>query len=310
MMQKLRFPSYAWAVLFYNILVVLWGAVVRASGSGDGCGKNWPLCQGEIVPTVHRMATIVEVAHRYSTGIAVILLVILAVWAYRLYPSYHPARLGVKLSIVFTFSEALLGAGLVLFKLVAHNDSVYRAIAMSLHLTNTLILLASLTLTVWWSQGGSPIRIKAQEKLALLLAIGIIATILLAVSGSVTALVDTLYPAASLTAALQQDLYPGVHYLIRLRIFHPFIALAVMAYSIWMTYRVVQLRPMKRTVQRGRNVAILFVINVAAGFLNLSLLAPIWLQILHLLLADILWINLILFAAEALAKRNLPIEAY
>src|SRR5579859_4927041 len=201
-MRRIRFPLFAWGVLIYNVMVVLWGAVVRASVSGDGCGKHWPFCDGQLVPTIHRTATIIEFGHRLSTGLTLILLIPLVVWAFRLYPARHPARLGVKLSVFFIFTETLLGAGLVLFGLVAHNDSVNRAIVMSAHLVNTLLLLGALTLTAWWSGGGPVVTLRGQGTVGILLAVGLAGTLVLAVSGAVTALVDTLYPAKTLLAAL------------------------------------------------------------------------------------------------------------
>jgi heme A synthase len=302
-MDRSRFTLFAWGVLGYNLLVVLWGAVVRATVSGDGCGKHWPFCDGQVVPTFHRTQTVIEFGHRFSTGLVLVLLLPLVFYAFRLFPDRHPVRLGAKLALLFTMTEALLGAGLVLFGLVAHNDSVNRAIVMGLHLVNTLALLGALTLTAWWSAGGPAIMLRGQGAVGMMLGVALLGALVLALSGSVTALVDTLYPAQSLEAALHQDLYPGVHVLIRLRLLHPIIAIIVCLYTVTVAGAVNRLRPSPDMARFAGTVVLLFGIEIAAGFMNLLLLAPVWMQVVHLLLADLLWINLLLLAASALAKR-------
>src|SRR3982750_3804624 len=154
-----RFARYAWSVLAYNVAVVLWGAFVRATGSGAGCGNHWPLCNGTVTPHSPTMATIIEFTHRATSGIDLVLVAILAMWAFRAFPRQHPARLGAALSVVFLISEALLGAGLVLLEHVAKNASGGRGYSLSTHLINTLTLLACLTLTAWWGAGRPRVRI-------------------------------------------------------------------------------------------------------------------------------------------------------
>jgi heme A synthase len=160
-MKLSRFAWYAWGVLAYNILVILWGAFVRATGSGAGCGSHWPSCQGEIVPWSAQTATLIEFTHRLSSGLALLLVIGLVLWAWRIYPQGSLVRWGAGLSLFFILMEALIGAGLVLFELVAQNDSTARALAIAAHLVNTFILLSVLTLTAWWAGTGSkPIKLK------------------------------------------------------------------------------------------------------------------------------------------------------
>src|SRR5689334_1454626 len=149
-MKLNRFAIYAWGVLALNLLVILWGAYVRATGSGAGCGAHWPLCNGEVIPRAPQAEMLVEFTHRLSSGVALLTVAGLLVWALRIYPRGHVARRGAQLAMLFMVSEALVGAGLVLFKLVADNDSLYRAVAIVVHLANTFLLLASITLTAWW----------------------------------------------------------------------------------------------------------------------------------------------------------------
>ncbi|MCB0131087.1 MAG: COX15/CtaA family protein, partial [Caldilineaceae bacterium] len=138
-----RFTIFAWAVLAYNIVVILWGAFVRATGSGAGCGSHWPLCNGEILPRATEVETLIEFSHRITSGIALIAVVVLLIWALRSYPRGHRVRRGAQASMFFMFTEALVGAGLVLFEYVAHNVSIARAYWMAGHLMNTFLLLAA-----------------------------------------------------------------------------------------------------------------------------------------------------------------------
>src|SRR5204862_8180034 len=151
-----RLARFAWSVLGWNVAVILWGAYVRASGSGAGCGAHWPLCNGEIVPHEPRVATLIELGHRLSSGVALVVVFTLAVLAWRAYPRGHRVRQGAVTSAILISFEALIGAGLVLFELVAHDASMKRGLSIALHLTNTLFLLAALVLTAWWASGGAP----------------------------------------------------------------------------------------------------------------------------------------------------------
>ncbi|HEY6101456.1 MAG TPA: COX15/CtaA family protein, partial [Anaeromyxobacter sp.] len=130
----IAFTRFARAVLVYNLLVVAWGAFVRATGSGAGCGKHWPTCNGELVPRSPRVETAVEFTHRATSGIALVLVVGLAVWAFRAFPRRHPARRAAVATVAFMIAEALVGAGLVLYGWVAKDPSAARGWVMAIHL--------------------------------------------------------------------------------------------------------------------------------------------------------------------------------
>jgi heme A synthase len=308
---------FAWLVLAYNVCVVLWGAFVRASGSGAGCGRHWPLCNGEIVPHAQSMATVIEASHRVTSGIALVSVVALLITARRRLPRGHRARRTAGFATFFIFGEALIGAGLVLFELVAHDASMKRGISMVLHLGNTFLLLGALALTAWWGQGDSPVSGATSESkpaasrhaspgivLRGLMTLALASVLLLGSSGAVAALGDTLFPAASLREGFAQDLSPMAHVFLRLRLFHPLIALGsgVLVLGVAGFVRSVTRSPRARSF--ARLVTILYVVQFAAGVLNLSLLAPIAMQIVHLLLADATWIALVLMTAEAWRVRG------
>src|SRR5437868_3180482 len=284
-----RFAAYAWGVLAYNLAVILWGAYVRASVSGNGCGSHWPLCNGEVIPTAPQTKTLIEFAHRLTSGLSVVLLVVLVVWAWRAFPSGHRVRRAALLSVIFIFTEALIGAGLVLFDYVAQNASIGRALFMSVHLTNTFVLLAVLALTAWWATGAPHVRLRGQGIVAQLFALGLCGTLMLAVSGAITALGDTLFPARTFAEGFSRDFSPAAHFLLRLRVIHPALALMAGCYVVLTASYVSNfLRPTQRVKRLTALLVTIFLLQLGAGLLNLYLLAPVWLQLTHLFLADAL----------------------
>jgi heme A synthase len=290
------FTRFAWAVLAYNVAVVLWGALVRATGSGAGCGRHWPACNGEILPELASTHTFIEFTHRVTSGLALVAVVAMLVLARRIFPAGHLARRGARLSLVLIVVEALLGAGLVLFELVADNSSGTRAFSMAAHLVNTFLLLGALTLTAWWGGGGGEIRVRGQGVVGAVLLGAIGAVMLVGATGAITALGDTLFP----RTGPGLDLGPTAHFLERLRIVHPLLAVATSVYITAAAWLVRRYRPGPATARLAVVLTTLFAVQLAAGVVNIVLRVPIWMQLTHLLLADAVWIALVLTAATAL----------
>lgn len=304
-----RFTIYAWAVLAFNLLVILWGAYVRASGSGAGCGSHWPLCNGEVLPRSRGVETLIELTHRTTSGLALLLVAALVVWAFRSYPAKHPARLGAVLAVVFILTEALIGAGLVLFGFVAANASIGRAVYLSVHLVNTFLLLAALALTAWWASTGERVRLRRQGVVGLILGASLLGALVLGISGAVTALGDTLFPATTLASGFRDDFSGTAHIILRLRALHPLIAVAVSALLIFAARSAFAKRPAQRTRRLALTLALLVLTELCAGLINLFLLAPIPMQIVHLLLADLVWTALVLLTAATLSGSAPRLEA-
>ena len=300
-MKLKTFAPFTWGVLGWNLIVILWGAYVRASGSGAGCGQHWPLCNGEIVPQAPDVKMVIEFTHRLLSGGALLLILVMVIWGFRITAKDHPVRKSLIAAGILIVTEALLGAGLVLFELVEENSSLLRAFAVGLHLANTFLLVASLALTAYWTSGGSPIRLKGQGLKAWLLGIGLLGMLIIGMSGAVTALGDTLFPVSSLTQGFVADLDPNANFLIRLRVYHPVIAVTMAVYSL---YLVRMLLNHHNGVARKFLVALVIVgsLQLAVGLTNLLLLVPIPTQILHLLTADLVWITYVLTTAAILAK--------
>lgn len=287
------FERFAWAILAYAILVIVWGAVVRATGSGAGCGRHWPLCNGEVIPLAPRIATIIEFGHRLSSGLILILSVALVAAALRTFPRGHPARRAAGLAFLFVAFEAAIGAGIVLLQLVEHNASALRAGYVALHLVNTMFLTGALTATAWSAQPratGWPEERRGPW--SRWLNVGLVAMLLVSAAGAVVALGDTLFPQATLAAGLAADFDPASHALTRLRVWHPVLAVATSAYLVAVVFWGDALEePALR--QPARLLIALVAGQLVLGAVNLLALAPLTLQMAHLLVANVLWVVLV-----------------
>lgn len=282
---------FAWGVVGYNVLVILWGAIVRTSGSGAGCGDRWPLCNGDFFPQHPRLATVIEFAHRSTTAVCVFLIIALVIWTFRATGRGDRARHAVVASTVLLVTEALLGAVLVLRGYVADNISTARVVMQSIHFTNTLLLLGALSLTAWWLSapnqrvGSAP----ADKSLAWPAWIAVLATIVMGATGAVAALADTLFPSTSLREALAADFAANSPLLVQMRWVHPAAVLVGSCCVLWLVMRV---RSRLSWVVAG-----LLGLQFAVGIGDVLLLAPTWMQVLHLLGADLYWISLVVLAA-------------
>jgi heme A synthase len=294
-----RFARYAWGTLWATVLVILWGAVVRATGSGAGCGSHWPLCNGEVVPLSPGWGTLIEFGHRATSGVDLLLVVGLVWGARRTYAAGAPVRTAAWASLVVILLEALLGAGLVLLEYVADNKEVARGWWVGGHLLNTYVLLLVLTWTAYLAGGGPSFSFRSRLGLRLGFVLFWVAG--LGMTGALTALGDTLFPATDLASGTAMTFSPESHLFVRLRVWHPIMALGtgvLLLATIWPTSLTVNTA---RASRLAGYLLALFFGQMALGLMNLWLLAPVWLQVIHLLMADLIWIVLILFSAESLA---------
>jgi cytochrome c oxidase assembly protein subunit 15 len=285
---------FAWGVAGYNVLVILWGALVRATGSGAGCGNHWPLCNGQVIPLSPTLHTIIEFTHRCMTGGATFAVLGLLVWTFLATEKGLAARVFAVASTVLLLNEALLGALLVKLGYVTGNQSIGRMVVLSVHLSNTLLLLSSLTLTAWSLRTLQPWTNLLKIKEIGYIAIGLGATLVVGVTGSMAALGDTLFPAATLQEAFAQDVAAGSPWLLRLRWVHPASAVLAAVFVLWLMMRA----PGASAAQLARVVIGLLVAQFVLGIADVLLLAPAWMQILHLLGADLYWIALVALSAK------------
>ncbi|QSQ11406.1 COX15/CtaA family protein [Myxococcus landrumensis] len=297
-----RFQVFSVGVLVFTLGVILWGAFVRATGSGAGCGDHWPVCNGEVVPREPTIQTMIEYTHRVTSGLVMMLAVALCVWALRAHAKGHPVRKAASWALFFMLTEALVGAGIVLLKYVADNASMGRAVWMGVHLVNTFLLVGAQTLVVWFSRGHAPLTFRGQGWVGALVGVSIAGMLLLGVSGAIAALGDTLFPSETLMEGLRQDVSDTAHVLVRRRVLHPVLAICMGALLVFMGRWMAKLRPSADVKRAATVITGLYVAQLAVGVVNVVLLAPVWLQLVHLLMADFVWMAVVSLCAAGLAS--------
>ncbi|MEM9997321.1 MAG: COX15/CtaA family protein [Bacteroidota bacterium] len=304
------FRRLAWATLTVTILVVLWGAFVRASGSGAGCGDHWPLCNGEVIPRAPSVETMIEMTHRITSGIVMLMALALFIASRRAFPkAAHPrgtsgaaVRRYAGWALFFMGTEAALGAALVLLEFVAYNVSVARGYWMAGHLVNTFLLLGAQGLTLYAAYGGHRPRIRSAMDVGLVGTLA--ATTVLCASGAVAALGDTLTIGGGIDPA--DD--PIVATLVGLRIVHPTLACFVVLVVLWAVWKVNG--RLERSAHRSKHIQTtqllggvvigLYLVQMGIGLVNVALKAPVWIQIVHLAGSDAVWLAQVWFVARLL----------
>jgi len=291
-----KLPRFAAFTLGFMVFIVLEGAVVRATGSGAGCGNHWPLCNGEVIPHHPRLATIIEFVHRQLTTVCSLLVVGLIAGTFLTRPSGHRARRAVVWTGALLLTEAFLGAVLVKGGYVEANASDMRVLMQCIHFTNTMLLLAALTVTWWWLRDRpGPTGLPAHVRPAAWIALA--STIVVGATGSVAALADTLFPSVSLRTAFAQDFAAQAPLIVRMRWLHP--AAAIVGLVCALVLANLLRGPTTRSI--ARTLLVLIAAQFVLGIADVVLLAPTWMQVLHLLGADLYWIALIAACASVLA---------
>jgi len=305
------FAKYAWFVLAYNMVVILWGVFLRASKSGDGCGQHWLTCHGEVIPSAPELKTVIEFSHRITSALDGLIVIGLMVWAimrWRRGKTDANRRIMKTAigSLAFVIVEGLLGAGLVLTGNTAENLTAARPFWAAGHLITTLILLTFLTLTAWFASGGKLFSLKSAEpKVKLLLALGVAGFLLVGLSGSIAALSNLLFPSESIAEGVAKDFSAASNILLRLRVSHPILSILVGVYLIFLAGWLRKKSENNEAVTRWSNVvSVLILVQLGFGALTLLTLAPIVMQVGHLLLADAVWIALVLLTANFLAEQK------
>lgn len=309
---KLTTPVLAWTALLANGLVILQGAVVRATGSGAGCGSHWPSCNGEFIPLGHSLETMIEFSHRLLS-LSVLVLGAWLVWRAFLSRQEKPGLWAFALAAFgFLIMEALLGAATVLLGLTGENASFGRGIMVASHLVNSLLLVGMLALTVVYARDDAPafpLKVRSQPLLATVLAVGVFSMLFLMFSGGIAAMGNTMFPSASLREGIAADFDPNSHPIIRLRILHPLVALTVGFYlfaSLGLGWWMKPVQQAKRLVQWLFGV---YAAQVVIGTANLALLAPIVLQLLHLSTAVLAFALLSAISAYTLGYPVSPVAS-
>jgi len=296
---RVSLARFAWLVVAYNVAVIVWGAYVRATGSGAGCGSHWPLCNGEFLPTTPQTQTVIEFTHRVTSGVSLVLVAMLLIWCWRRTAKGSWPRYSAIAAAVLLFNEALLGALLVLVDHVGGlNRHATHALFLCLHFGNTLLLLAALALTAsWLSNRDRRFGFVRRPYQTIAAGLGLVSVMVIGITGSLASLGDTIFPADSLRNAVLEDFSSSSPTLLRLRVLHPIAAVIGSLYVLWL------LRVFWRKRERSTCMSLLLITltgQIALGAMNVILLAPVWLQMTHLLVAEIFWILLVLASADQL----------
>ncbi len=300
------FAKYAWFTLGYNIVVILWGVFLRASKSGDGCGQHWLTCHGEVIPSAPQLKTIIEFSHRITSALDGLVLIILLVWTIvRWRRDREPGRV-MKAAIgsfVLVIIEGLLGAGLVLTGNTAETLTAARPFWMGAHLITTLVLLTFLTLTAWFASGGPSLSFRTERRPRIIIFGGVAAFLLIGMSGSIAALTNLIFPSQTLADGIAKDFSEGSNILLRLRIIHPIVSVLAAGYLGFVSFSLRRRAPRSGGVEWWSNaVNILLIVQIIFGSMTLLMLAPIVMQVGHLLLADLIWISLVILTANFLSR--------
>jgi heme A synthase len=296
------FARYAWFVVIWNLVVILWGVFLRASKSGDGCGQHWLTCQGEVIPSAPELKTVIEYSHRITSFLAFVSVLTLLIWTFRKFAKGDSIRKTAVLSFVFVVTEALVGAGLVLTGNTAETLTASRPFWMAGHLLNTFVLLAFLTLTAHYASGGASLRRATGGKYNVALSIGVAAIFFVGITGSIAALASMVFPSGTLTEGISKDFSETSSVLLRLRLLHPIAAILTSVFLVYITGWLAKESGNDTSVKRWSNAVSLLVLGqIAFGSATLLMLAPIVMQLGHLLLADLIWISYVMTAANFLA---------
>lgn len=293
----------AWIALVANAVVVLQGAVVRITGSGAGCGRHWPFCNGEVVPLNPTLETGIEFSHRLLS----LAVLVLGVWLFARARRQRHENPGLAVfagaSLALLAVEAGIGAATVLLGLTGDNTTVARGVWVAFHLVNSLLLIGALSATVVYAhprRPAYPLRLGGQAALSSVLGLAVLGSMVLIFTGGIAAMGNTIFPTESLAEGFRADFDPDSHPLIRLRILHPLIAIAVGTYlfvGLGLSWWLKPVSSARRTAQLLLGV---YLGQLAVGTSNLVLKGPAVLQLLHLGLAIAAFGLLFAYAAQQL----------
>lgn len=296
-----RFRLYVWAVLGLTVAVIVSGDIVQATESGAGCGESWPRCDGSLIPAIGDAGTAVEFTHRMATTLLSLSFVGLVFGAWRYFGREHPVWRATLVATAFLVAEILIGAALVLFGWVEDDASWGRVVADGLHVVNTFLLLAAVTIVASLAADRPLPRLRLSRRADRLVLAAVAIVLLIAVTGTINSLADTLY----LSDSVDVDATPIAAILVTIRGVHPVVAVAGGVAIVYLTIRLTELlgeaapRPISL-------VQVIIGLQFVVGVLNILLLTPLETQVIHLILADALWISLLLVALALPSRDQRP----
>lgn len=289
----------SWSVLWLTVAVVIGGALVRATDSGAGCGESWPICGGQFIPEIGNYHTAIEVSHRLMTGLLGLVLIALFVLVRRDFAKEHRLRRAVFAAGILLIIESLLGASLVLFGWVEFDASIARLIVVPLHLVNTFLLVGAMTLVAFFASGGRGFRIDTGKRRDQLVLVGLGIVLLIGATGALNALADTLIQSEALADAVPGEVQVTEPVLRQIRSIHPFVAI-LGGLSLYMLVRYLATGASGMVRWLALSIQGIVWAQFVIGLLNIALEVPLETQLIHLLVADVLWIAFVLLGAHLL----------
>ena len=292
----------AWTALAGTVVLVLSGDIVQATGSGAGCGESWPRCDGALLPGFEDSSTIIEFSHRALTVLLSGVVVVLFLGARRRYSRGHHLRRAALWAGVFFVIEAAIGALLVTYGWVEDDASIGRVIADGLHVVNTFFLVGALSLVVFYASGGRQLPSVIRKRGDRLFLWGAVVLIGIAVTGAVNSLADTLFPADSVIDAVRSEFGAAAPFLLRIRAVHPVVAIA----GGIVVYTIARLVAGRYPDQEPAARAVYWLIGAqfVVGVVNIALLAPLEVQVVHFLLAQALWISFLMLGFRTISRSD------
>lgn len=294
------FRLLSWAVLLFTVLVVISGDIVQATESGAGCGETWPRCDGSLIPTIGDAQTAVEFTHRAVTAVLSVGFIALVVAAWRRRradraddPAAGPIWTATVWATAFFVVEVVIGAFLVVFGWVEDDASIGRVLADAVHVVNTFLMLGALALVVHRASGGASFHLPRRGDPRRLAIWGSVVILIIAISGAVNSLADTLY----LADGVDVEATPIASILVSIRGIHPAMAIGG-GILVFLLTRYLATGRSGLVLRLARTLEVVVWVQFAVGLFNIALLTPLETQIAHLVLADLLWVLFVVFAAE------------
>ncbi|MCP4308202.1 MAG: heme A synthase [bacterium] len=295
-----RIRLLSWVMLWLTVAVVVGGALVRATDSGAGCGESWPICGGQIIPSIGNYHTLIEVSHRLMTGLLGFVLIALFVLVRRDFAKEHRLRRAVRAAGILLIVESLLGASLVLFGWVEFDASIARLIVVPLHLLNTFLLVGAMALVAFFASGGTGFVVDTKRTLDRLIVVGLGIILLIGATGALNALADTLIQSDAMRVAEPGEFLVTEPVLRQIRSIHPFVAI-LGGLALYMLVRYLGAGSGKPVRWLAIGIQGIVWLQFVVGLLNIALEVPLETQLLHLFVADVLWIAFILLGAHLLS---------
>jgi len=284
------------------VVVVSSGALVRATNSGAGCGESWPKCDQQLFPVPDSIEQLIEFTHRMLTSGLVIGGIALIVLSYVQLGKSHPVTRAAVIAFGFLLFESVLGAALVLFGWVEQDASIGRLVAVPIHLMNTFALIAAYALVAWRAAGRADFSIANAGHRGRVLVVGAGILVLIAAIGSLNALADTLFPAESIVSAVTEEFGSTAPILLQIRVLHPIVAIGG-SIGIVFIIRYLDVGMSRSTRKRGWIIVSIIGFQSVVGLVNIALLTPVEIQVIHLVIADLLWIAYLFYMFAATTRR-------